>query len=260
MIIYHQLTQEFNRGRARAILCSGQAVVMHRLAITSKDGDWIVRESEDDLDHIRRILAEHGATYRFGAPLDVRWLSAGWSAHLEFHRDGFRVRTDFFTRPPRLTPQQLDNLWQAAADVPIPFTGLKELALMKMTMREKDYPIIGELARRIANIDDQLLFSRSARDLIDLAIANPDATSRMAAIRPLLSKISEGEDILAAALDAERRALMKADEARLARFQSASLPWESAWPGLSDDLAGLPLQQAHETMCAAALEHLPTTV
>ena len=47
--IYIQLTKEFNEGRLRAIICSGQAVVLHRLAIMSKDGDWILREEESAL-------------------------------------------------------------------------------------------------------------------------------------------------------------------------------------------------------------------
>lgn len=260
MLIYHQLTREFNQGRARAILCSGQAVVMHRLAITSKDGDWIVRETESDLSHIRQVLAHYGATYRFGAPLDERWLAAGWSAHLEFHHQGIRVRTDFFTRPPRLTDSHLASLWQAAANTPIPYTGLKELALMKMTMREKDYPIIGELARRFDHIDDQILFSRSARDLVDLAGNHQEAFVRLIPQRPLLAKAVEGEDSLAVALDAERRSLMKADEVRLYRYQNASRPWESAWPGVSAEISRLPLPLAHEKLCAAAINILPLSL
>ena len=42
--IYLELTEAFNTGALRAIICSGQAVVLHRLAIMSKDGDWILRE------------------------------------------------------------------------------------------------------------------------------------------------------------------------------------------------------------------------
>jgi hypothetical protein len=38
--IYLELTRKFNRGRVRAILAGGQAVVLHRLAIMSKDGGW----------------------------------------------------------------------------------------------------------------------------------------------------------------------------------------------------------------------------
>lgn len=259
MLVYHQLTKEFNAGRVRAVLCSGQAVVMHRLAITSKDGDWIVRENQEDLTHILDILSNYGAVYRFGAPLDARWLSGGWSVHFEFRHEGIRARTDFFTRPPRISESDLDLIWKSSEQLPIPFTGLKPLALMKMTMREKDYPIIGELARRIENINDQLLLSRSPRDLIRLTSEHPDATSRIISQRPLLAIAKQGEDALAVALDAERRTLMKADEARLFRFKNASQAWEANWPALSSQIAGLPLAQAHEHICSAAATLLPTS-
>lgn len=48
MNIYLQLTKQFNDGRLRAILAGGQAVVLHRLAMMSKDGDWI-HANEDRL-------------------------------------------------------------------------------------------------------------------------------------------------------------------------------------------------------------------
>ena len=53
--IYVKLTKEFNQGKLRAIICSGQAVVLHRLAIMSKDGDWIVREDEETIRHILEV-------------------------------------------------------------------------------------------------------------------------------------------------------------------------------------------------------------
>jgi len=256
MLIYHQLTKRFNAGRLRAVMCSGQAVVMHRLAITSKDGDWIVREDQENLDFILGVLAEFGATYRFGAPLDARWMAGGWSAHFEFRHEGMRVRTDFFSRPPRLGPGDLTRLWSQAADSDLPFTGIRELVLMKMTMREKDYPIIGELARRFDSIEDQFLFSRSARDLIALAQNHP-VPAEIQAARPLLESIADGEDALAAALDHERRQFMKADEARLARYKSASESWEAAWPALASEISSLPLPAAHQCLVSAAQTHLP---
>jgi hypothetical protein len=258
MLIYHQLTKRFNAGRLRAVMCSGQAVVMHRLAMASKDGDWIIRENQDDLDFILNILAEHGAIYRFGAPLDVRWMAGGWSAHFEFHDQGIRVRTDFFTRPPRLHADDLAHIWKSAEGDDLPYTGLRELVLMKMTMREKDYPIIGEMARRLESIDDQFLYSRSAGDLIDLASKHPISGELLEA-RPLLREIAEGEDALAVALDHERRQLMKADAARLARYQSASTSWSEAWPALAKEIAIMPLHQAHQHLTAAAETLLPPT-
>ena len=69
------MTQAFNAGRLRAILSSGQAVVMHRLAVMSKDGNWILREDSEALDHVLRVLEERGAHY----PAWVRRLiRGGW--------------------------------------------------------------------------------------------------------------------------------------------------------------------------------------
>jgi hypothetical protein len=73
--IYVDLTRRFNQGRTRCILSSGQAVVLHRLAVMSKDGDWIVREDAEALVHILRVLEGFAGRYRWGAPLDTHWLA-----------------------------------------------------------------------------------------------------------------------------------------------------------------------------------------
>ncbi len=108
--IYIQLTNEFNAGRLRAVICSDQAAVLHRVAIMSKDGDWILRENKASCRHVLNVLERHGAHYRFGAPLDIRWLAHGWSTHFEFPHQELRVRTDFFTRPPRISAPELTAL------------------------------------------------------------------------------------------------------------------------------------------------------
>lgn len=84
MPIYHHLTGELYIGRLRLGLCGGQAVLMHRLVLSSKDGAWIVREDHEALD---------------------------------------------FTRPPRLGPDDLEAISQAAEQQKIRFTGIRELAL-----------------------------------------------------------------------------------------------------------------------------------
>lgn len=76
MNIYLMLTREYNERRLRAIISSGQAVVLHRLAIMSKDGDWILRDDEEALTHVLKVLQRYGARYRYGAPLDLRWMAA----------------------------------------------------------------------------------------------------------------------------------------------------------------------------------------
>jgi hypothetical protein len=110
--IYLRLTRDFNAGRPRALLAGGQAVVLYRLAMMSKDGDWVLREDEEALSHVLGVLAAHGACYRFGAPLALPWMRGGWSAHFEFPAEGLRIRTDFVTRPPRLGLDVLGELWR----------------------------------------------------------------------------------------------------------------------------------------------------
>lgn len=256
---YVELTTAFNRDRLRAILSSGQAVVMHRLAVMSKDGDWILREDDETTEHVLHVLAERGARYRLGAPLDRRWLAGGWSAHLEHRRGRLRLRTDFVSRPPRLSPDELARLWQDAAGDDVPVVGLAPLATLKKTNREKDYAVIGELARRMEEPRLQLLFSRSARDLLRLAEAHAELVDDLAGQRPVLLRIGDGRDALEQALDAERRSLIRANEKRLLGYREAIQAWSEIWPEVAAEIAERPLMEAHAIVVARAEGVLPWT-
>ena len=254
---YVALTHAFNTGRLRALLSSGQAVVLHRLAVASKDGDWILREDEETTRHVLDVLAAHGARYRFGAPLAPRWLAGGWSAHLEFRAQGLRLRTDFVSRPPRIEPASLAALWAEADRNGTTVVPLEPLAAIKLTDREKDYAVVGELARRMEDPRAQLLYSRSSRDLIELARLHPVQAREVGARRPLLLLIPRGRDALDEALDRERRRLMRANEERLGRYREAYRAWAAAWPDVQRAIHGLPLPEAHEIVLARADGVLP---
>lgn len=257
---YVELTEAFNRERLRAILSSGQAVVLYRLAIMSKDGDWILREDEEALAHVLDVLGQRGARYRFGAPLDVRWLAGGWSSHLEHRQEGLRLRTDFVTRPPRMSAEQLDETWRHPVDQGVPVIGLEELAEIKKTNREKDYPVIGELARRMNDPRSQLLYSRSSRDLDRLAVDFPEALEETLSERPLLSKLGKGREVVERALDEERREMIRANEERLARYTSAAQEWAAIWPEISKATVDCPLAEAHVMLAERAESVLPFEV
>lgn len=263
--IYLDLTRQFNTGRLRAILSSGQAVVMHGLAFASKDGDWIVREDEEALDFILEVLAKWGATYRLGAPLDVRWMSGGWSAHFDFQTDGYRARTDFVTRPPRLSTEDLAQMWGEQErgendDLPVPTVDLRRLAHLKATDRERDYAFIGEIARKMESPEQQLLWSRSARELLELAAQFPLEAREMEEERPLLAQISRGREAVEVALDAERRALARINEDRLRAYSHAAKQWTQNWPALNRQIAVLPLREAHQILVSQAPTLLPQKV
>jgi len=257
MNIYVELTEAFNQGRLRTVLSSGQAVVFHQLAIMSKDGDWILREDEETLRHVRAVLAQRQARYRFGAPLDLRWLRGGWSSHFEFRSGALRVRTDFVTRPPRLPPAALATLWARSQEQAFPVVGVRDLCELKKTNREKDYAVIGELARLLDNPRDQLLFSRSARDLALLAEQYPELVRELSSARPVLESVAQGADALESALDAERRRLIHANENRLQNYVDAALAWREAWPGIEAEAEGLSLEDAHRMIVRRAESILP---
>jgi hypothetical protein len=260
MTIYIELTRELNAGRLRAVICSGQAAVLHKLAIASKDGDWILREDREALDHVLRVLAARGARYRFGAPLDPRWMEGGWSSHLEFLSSGLRVRTDFFTRPPRVSAASLARMWSEEDRRDPPFTGPVILAEMKKTAREKDYPFIAELARRMKDPRDQLLYSRSAEDLIALSRKHPELARELAATRPLLARVGSDRREIAEAIQLEMLDLVEVDRRRLDLYRRAASHWAEVWQGSQAEWDRLPLLEAHARLVAAAEGILPEKV
>ncbi len=260
MNIYLELTHQFNHERVRAILSSGQAVVFHRLAVMSKDGDWIVREDPEALDHILSVLEEHNARYRFGAPLDIRWLAGGWSSHLEFLHAGVRVRTDFVSRPPRIGPQRLGQIWEELNEANPAVVGLSDLAELKKTNREKDFAVIGELARSMKTFEDRIRYSRSARDLLEFYRANPVLVRDILMERGIEQSAMISLNSLETALDAERRRLMHANEERLLRYQSAAQQWSAAWKETERAIAGKSLREAHAIIVDKARSLLPSSV
>lgn len=254
---YVALTSEFNTGRIRALLSSGPAVVMHRLAVTSKDGDWILREDVEATSRVLSVLASHGARYRFGAPLDVRWLRGGWSSHLEYRDEGLRLRTDFVSRPPRIDAATLGAMWAGAERTGDPVVGLEPLAAIKLTDREKDYAVVGELARRMADVRAQLLWSRSSRDLIALAAAHGALLGTLLDRRPALREVARGREALDEALDRERRGHMRANEERLDCYRAAAAAWAASWPEVQREIGARPLAEAHAIVCRRAEGVLP---
>ena len=138
-----------------------------------------------------------------------------------------------------------------------PFTGARILAEMKKTDRQRDYPFIGELARRMTDPRDRLMFSRSPEDLIELATNHPELWPELIAARRVLSKVSAGRRALAEALQLEMLDLIEANERRLAVYQSAASAWAATWPALAREIDHLPLAEAHATMLGAAQRVLP---
>lgn len=258
--IYPRLTAAFNAGRTRAILSSGQACVLYRLSLASKDGAWVIVEEEEALQHLLGVLEAQGARYRLGAPLGVEWLAGGWSSHLELAREGLRIRADFVSRPPRIRRERLAQLWQAVQGQTVPVLPIPELIAIKQTLRERDYPIIGALALRLTEPAAILRWSIAPGSLVAAMEQHPELARRVAQERPVLARIAQDPSCVREALLQERLASMDADRQRIERYRVALAPWATRWQTLAPQLQGLPLRAAHRRLVEEARGVLPTVV
>ncbi|HEX4953740.1 MAG TPA: hypothetical protein VF017_10145 [Thermoanaerobaculia bacterium] len=250
---YFQLTEELNAEAPIAVLASGQAVVYYRLAIMSKDGDWILEESPAACQRVLAVLGGYEARYRPGAPLDVRWLAHGWSSHFElFDAEKRRLRCDFVTRPPRVAPEELSDLFRpGAAAEPLRVVELEPLIRMKQTQRAKDYPVIGELARLLPP-EREIQVTTDPDRILALAPSH-GAGSQRAPVQVATRGGSREDVVVALARELDR--LQLADKARVDRYTAASEAYLREFRASRID--ELPLSEAHPRLCALAQRLLP---
>lgn len=250
---YFDLTEEFNAEGRIVALASGQAVVFYRLALMSKDGDWILRETPEACRRVLDVLEKYGARYRPGAPLDVRWLGGGWSSHFEFSDpQGRRIRCDFLSRPPRVSSEEVNALFVSAqAPDPMLVVGVEPLIRMKQTQRAKDYPVIGELARLLPP-EREIELTTDPDRILALAPAHGGATSRLP-VQVARAGGSREDIIIALAREVDR--LQQEDRARLERYRTASEPYLRELQAAR--IGDLELPYAQERICEIAERMLP---
>lgn len=253
--IYFDLTRELNARGTIAVLASGQAVVFYRIAIMSKDGDWVLRETEDACQHALAVMAAHGAHYRPGAPLDLRWLAGSWSSHFEFmDAEQRRVRCDFVTRPPRLTAADLAELFVPREGRELPVIDVETLIVLKRTQRAKDYPVIAELARLLLP-GREIELTVDPDRILELAPRHGDASTRPPVI---LAHSGSPRREVVLALAEEIDNWQQADQKRLARYEQAARPYLKAFRAAR--IGELPLDEAHQRVLTLATELLPATL
>jgi hypothetical protein len=250
---YFDLTEELNAEGPIAALASGQAVVFYRLALMSKDGDWILRETPEACRRALDVLEKHEARYRPGAPLDVRWLRGGWSSHFEFFDpQGRRIRCDFVSRPPRLHPEEVAALFSPSQEPePMLVVGLEPLIRMKQTQRAKDYPVIGELARLLSP-ERELEVTTDPDRVLALASVHGKDSGR-SPVRVARAGGSREDVVVALAREADR--LQQEDRARLEKYRTASETYIRELQAAK--IGDLALSKAHERICEIAERWLP---
>jgi len=221
---YVILHGEFRAAGAELLLSSGQACVLFGIAAFSKDGDWIVRETEASCAAVLDVLRRHGAQYRLGAPLHPAWLRLGLTSHFEFQTEaGFRMRTDFCTRPPRVP--DVERMWRRAIQIEtIDVVDVESLVQLKQTRRQRDYAVVGALAE-VAGLQEDApeLALNFLQDytLLKQAVKRwprEAATCHREAVKRLLRDAPRSEVVAALAIEQDAR--MQEDERRIEDMQT----------------------------------------
>ena len=251
--IYFELTAAFNAKQPVVALASGQAVVFYRIAIMSKDGDWVIRETPEACATVLQELDRRDAHYRPGAPLDVRWLAGGWSSHFEFPDDRQRrVRCDFLSRPPRVSRSAVNRILTPARESSgMIVVDLDALIAMKQTQRAKDYAVIGELATLLPP-EREIELTTNPDRIIALAETMGRSSQRPAA---RLAATGADRHAVVLAVAEEIDGLQQADRRRMAIYDSAARPYIGECRAAG--IGMLPLREAHDRMVEIAGRLLP---
>ncbi|MFH0925218.1 MAG: hypothetical protein V1872_06240 [bacterium] len=259
---YFELHKEFTAAGAGVLMSSGQACILYGIATFSKDGDWVIKETKESCGKVLDVLEKKQAIYRLGVPLDIYWLSQGLTSHFEyFLEDGYRMRVDFCSRPPRI--KDIKRIWDNAGIVKnIAFVDIESLILLKQTQRIRDYNVIGTLAEVIGFSQDRpdiALYYLQDYNLLSKAIKKWPQEAKLCereVVKALLNKKSR-KDIVAL-LAQEQDEKIQEDERRIQAIIERSKLYQKKFVQLRKKWLKLNvgLKEQHKELLATVQEFL----
>lgn len=180
----------------------GQACILYGAAEFSRDVDFALLSSRDNLERLRVALGELRAEVIAVPPFERRHLERGHAVHFRAHHEeapGFRI--DVMSKLRGVDPFRL--LWERRTTFELSDVGdvetlsLPDLVASKKTQRDKDWVMIRRLIEasyaqdRDSPTPEQVAFwlaeARTPEILIECARAFPAEATRMARDRPALS-------------------------------------------------------------------------
>jgi hypothetical protein len=204
----------------QALLMGGQACILYGAAEFSRDADFAVLASPENLDRLTGALAELQADVIAVPPFEVRYLERGHAIHFRCkHPEAQGMRVDVMACLRGVDP--FPELWSRRTtwDLPEGFQidslSLPDLVASKKTQRDKDWPMI----RRLVEVSYDEGFAsptpermefwlrelRTPEVLIECARAFPERARQMAESRPAVhAALSGDQDAVREALAAEQ--------------------------------------------------------
>jgi hypothetical protein len=195
-----KVLSSIQKNQVQALLMGGQACVLYGAAEFSRDTDFAILSSNENLDRLLVALAELKAHVIAIPPFDSRYLEKGHAVHFRCeHPDADNMRIDVMSRMRGVDPFAM--LWERRSTVEIgpvslDLMSLPDLVKAKKTQRDKDWPMIRRLVEanffqnKKAPTPEQVRFwfdeLRSPNLLIELCGANRDVAFQRTHFRPLL--------------------------------------------------------------------------
>jgi hypothetical protein len=216
----------FREGGVEALLMGGQACILYGAAEFSRDLDFAVLASPENLERLRRALEELVAEVIAVPPFEPRYLERGHAVHFRAHHpqaEGFRI--DVMSNLRGVEP--FPRLWERRTTFDLGDVGavhalsLPDLVASKKTQRDKDWVMIRRLleasyAQGAASpTPEQVVFwlseLRTPEILIACAESHSGEAERVAEARPataaaIMADLDAVGDALAAE-EAQERAL-----------------------------------------------------
>jgi hypothetical protein len=231
----------FRNCAVRSLLMGGQACILYGAAEFSRDTDFAVLHSEENLERLRSALRELAASPIFVPPLAAEYLARGHACHFRCgHPDAEGFRVDVMAVLRGCDP--FDALWDRREVIDLPeapgvaVLSLCDLVSAKKTQSDKDWPMVRRLVeidyeRHKANAtEDRVRFwlreSRTPAHLLELAAVAPNAVEATLPHRPLLKWArNDAVRMLEQALVAEQELERERDRAYWAPLRAELEGW-----------------------------------
>jgi hypothetical protein len=230
----------------QALLMGGQACVLYGAAEFSRDADFAVLASPENLARLQDAMDHLQAAVIAEPPFDIGYLERGHTVHFRSkHPEANGLRIDVMTRMRGV--DDFNVLWSRRTTFDLTGVGavetlaLEDLVASKKTQRDKDWPMLRRLVEvhyhqnyaspTAPQIEFWFRELRTPEILVESAASFPGVIRNLASERPLLHEVLSGdldhiraqlhaEEVLERTLDRAYWAPLKAELSELRRSRS----------------------------------------
>lgn len=192
----------FRKYRVKCLLIGGQACIIYGAAEFSRDSDFVILCTKDNLELLKKALDSLEAVLIYVPPLEAKYLERGHACHFRCAaKDVENLRIDVISQLRGCG--SFDELWKRKNTITlkdgskIDVIELRDLVQSKKTQRDKDWFMLRRLVENdiILHRDSPskeqvrwwLCESRNARHLMEIAEKYPRLVKECMRHRPLLS-------------------------------------------------------------------------